>query len=111
MTTEVQMTLCLKILGMSQVTTQVSETKISDALVTGHTASELLEMVQYLRTELDKMWSGVPRLGHKNTPSFQSVSSVMTDASTNSTESNVDEFNLGPKYMLNVEGQLKSVLL
>ena len=44
--TEVQTSLCLKILGMSQVTTQVSETKISDALVTGHTASELLEMVQ-----------------------------------------------------------------
>jgi hypothetical protein len=52
------------------------------------------------------MWSGVPRSGHRNTPSFQSVSSVITDAST---ESNVDEFNLGPKYTSNVEGQ-KSVL-
>src|ERR1700678_1443835 len=41
------MTLCLNFLGMSQVTTQVSETKILDALVTGHTASELPEMVQY----------------------------------------------------------------
>ena len=40
------MTLCPKILGMSQVTTQVSETKISDALVTGHRASKLVEMVQ-----------------------------------------------------------------
>ena len=47
--TEVQMTLCLKFLGMSQVTTQVSETKISDALVTGHRASELVGMVQYIR--------------------------------------------------------------
>jgi hypothetical protein len=43
----VQTTLCLKNLGMSQVTTQVSETKISDTLVTGHTVSELLEMIQY----------------------------------------------------------------
>jgi len=41
------MTLCLNFLGMSQVTTQVSETKILDALVTGHTVSELPEMVQY----------------------------------------------------------------
>src|SRR5271168_4068083 len=30
------MTLCPKFLGMSQVTTQVSETEILDALVTGH---------------------------------------------------------------------------
>ena len=41
------MTLCLKFLGMSQVTTQVSETKILDALVTGHRVSELVEMVQW----------------------------------------------------------------
>ena len=41
------MTLCSKFLGMSQVTTQVSETKISDALVTGHRVSELVEMVQW----------------------------------------------------------------
>ena len=34
-------------LGMSQVSTQVSKTKILDALVTGHTASELPKMVQY----------------------------------------------------------------
>ena len=49
---EVQMTLCPKILGMSQVTTQVSETKISDALVTGHTGVWTAQKVQYF-TDLE----------------------------------------------------------
>src|ERR1700678_3672888 len=64
----------------------------------------IIQFGRYLPAKLDKMWSGVPRSGHRNTPSFQSVSSVMTDAATNSTESHVDEFKLGPKYRSNVEG-------
>src|ERR1700678_4338171 len=69
---------------------------------------------RYLRTELDTMWSDhlqeqsdhlqeksdhlqeqsdhlqeqIPRARHRNTPSFQSVSSAISDASTNSGESN-----------------------
>src|ERR1700678_3517294 len=65
----------------------------------------IIQFGRYLRTELDMMWSNhlreqVPRSGHRNTPSFQSVMSAITDASMNSTESNVDEFNvpLWPKY-------------
>src|ERR1700678_2798176 len=106
---------------------------------------------RYLRTELNTMWSDhlqeqsdhlqeqsdhlqeqIPRSRHRNTPSFQSVSSAIsehlrtqvkatpsfqsvsraiTDASTNSDESNVDKYNepippipLWPDYELNDEG-------
>jgi hypothetical protein len=53
---------------------------------------------RYLRNELDTMWSDhleqIPRSGHRNTPSFQSVSSATTDASKNSAESNLDTLNV-----------------
>src|ERR1700678_2123480 len=75
------------------------------------TADVVQELIRrfgrYLRTELDTMWSDhlqeqsdhlqeqsdhlqeqIPRSRHRNTPSFQSVSSAISDASTNSGESN-----------------------
>src|ERR1700678_2140556 len=73
----------------------------------------------YLRAELDTMWSDhlqeqVPRSRHRSTPSYQSVLSAISDASTNSGESNVDKYNepisLWPDYESNVEGS-KRVLL
>jgi len=58
----------------------------------------IIRFKQYLRSQLDTMWRNhqeqVPRSGHRNTPSFQSVSSAITDASKNSAESNLDTLNV-----------------
>jgi hypothetical protein len=59
----------------------------------------IIRFGQYLRTELDHMWRNhsvqeqATRSGHRSTPSFESVMSVMTDASTNSAQSNLENLD------------------
>ena len=58
---------------------------------------------QYLRSELDTMWTNhlreqekanrVSKSGHRHNPSLQSVSSAITNASEMSTESNLNDLN------------------